>query len=92
MQISNLTLDEYLLFHEDKVPRQLLDLIHGEVGGRVLAESEKEDIERDLEGAEEQVDFAKNLLEAIDAAVRPVLKGKALVAYEEALSNSLFER
>lgn len=65
MYISNLTAEEYFYLNQDKIPTEIQDKFQ-EMGDRLISlEKENKVLIRNLELAEEQISFARNLVESL---------------------------
>lgn len=66
MQISNLTPQEYFRLHSDKIPTEIQNMFENLENQVQYLEVENKGLNHNLELAEEQISFARNLVEEID--------------------------
>ena len=91
MQISNLTAEEYFYLNQDKIPTEIQDKFQEMVDRLISLEKENKGLRRNLELAEEQIDFARNLVEEIDAFAEENLSKVKMKVYNQIRENTYFE-
>lgn len=91
MQISNLTPQEYFRLHSDKIPTEIQDKFQETVERLTDLEKDHEVLQDSLALAEEQIIFARNLVEEIDRFAEQNLSKAKMKVYNRIREDSYFE-
>jgi hypothetical protein len=91
MYFSNLTPQEYFYLNQDRIPAEIQDKFQEMVDRLISLEKDNEVLRRNLELAEEQIDFARNLVEEIDAFAEENLSKAKKKVYDQIRENTYFE-
>ena len=91
MNISNLTAQEYFYLNQDKIPTEIQDKFQELVDQLEELKEENKAVRRNLELAEEQISFARNLVEEIDRFAEQNLSKVKKKVYDQIRENTYFE-
>lgn len=91
MQISNLTAEEYFHLNQDKIPTEIQDKFQEMLDRLINLEEENKVLARNLELAEEQIEFARNLVEELDQFAEQNLSKVKMKVYNQIRENTYFE-
>lgn len=91
MNFSSLTAQEYFYLNQDRIPTEIQDKFQELVDQLEELKEENKVLERNLELSEEQIDFARNLVEEIDAFAEQNLPKVKKKVYDQIRENTYFE-
>lgn len=91
MYISNLTAEECFHLNQDKIPTEIQDKFQEMLDRLINLEKDNKVLEHNLELAEEQISFAKNLMKELDQFAEENLSKAKMKVYNQIREDTYFE-